>query len=372
MKKEHTQYNYGQDPVLAEDLAISARSDLPLDELEGSTVLVTGATGLVGSALIRTLLAVNRIRSARIRILAMVRNPQKARLLFGDDLDDPQLHLIVADLSGDVSGAFSDIGRIDWIFHAAAVTSSKTMVSEPVRTIHTALEGTDRMLRLAGEKKCRGMVYLSSMEVYGDVSRFALDVTDVREEDIGYLDPLNVRSDYPESKRMCENLCVAYASQYQVPVKIARLAQTFGAGILPGENRVFAQFARSVLYGEDIVLHTKGLSEGNYCYLRDTVQALLILAVRGKSGQAYNIANEKSHTTIAAMAQMVCDRIAGGKIRVVFDIPKDNVFGYAADAHMKLNADRMRALGWEPQVGLEESYRRLIASMKFMQFDETD
>lgn len=355
--------DYRQDSTLTEDLRIIASSNIPLSDLRGKTVLVTGATGLVGANLVRALLAVNDLSSAHIRILALVRNPAKGEKLLGKD---PELHVIVADLTGKISEAFSDVEKIDYIFHAAAVTSSGMMVRDPVGTIHTSIDGTDNILRLALEKHCTGMVYLSSMEVYGDVGKYHTDTSDVREENIGYLNPLKVRSDYPESKRMCENLCVAYASQYGVPVKIARLAQTFGAGILPGEHRVFAQFAQSVIRGEDIVLHTKGLSEGNYCYLRDTLRALLILAVKGESGQAYNIVNEESHTTIAEMAQMVCDKVAGGAIRVVYDIPKDDVYGYAADAHMKLSASRMRALGWEPQVGLEESYRRLIASMRNM------
>lgn len=359
--------DYKKDSVLMEDLQIIARSDIPVSDLCGRTVLVTGATGLVGANLVRALLAVNQYRYTDIQVLALVRNPEKADRLLGQD---PNLRLVEADLTGNISEAFSDVDRIDYIFHAAAVTGSKMMVQEPVRTIHTSIDGTDNVLRLAREKHCRGMVYLSSMEVYGDVGKYKTDTSDVGEEDIGYLDPLNVRSDYPESKRMCENLCVAYAAQYGVPVKIARLAQTFGAGILPGEGRVFAQFAESVIRGGDIVLHTMGLSEGNYCYLRDTIRALLILAVRGKDGQAYNIANEESHTTIAAMAQMVCEKIAGGRIHVVFDIPEGNEYGYAADAHMRLSASKMRALGWEPEVGLEESYRRLIASMRTMRKKE--
>lgn len=344
-----------------EDLRIIAESDIPVSDFDGKTVLVTGATGLVGANMVRALLAINAYRNTDIRVLALARNPEKARKLLGED---PNLRVVIADLTGNVSEAFSDIDRVDYIFHAAAVTSSKMMVQEPVRTIRTSIDGTDNILRLAIKKHCRGMVYLSSMEVYGDVGRYKTDTSDVAEEDIGYLDPVKIRSDYPESKRMCENLCVAYAAQFKAPVKIARLAQTFGAGILPGESRVFAQFAGSVIEGKDIVLHTRGLSEGNYCYLRDTIRALLILSVKGEDGQAYNIANEECHTTIAGMAQMVCDRIAGGKIRVIYDIPTENKYGYAADAHMKLNASKMRALGWKPEVGLEESYRRLIAGMK--------
>lgn len=152
--------------------------------------------------------------------------------------------------------------------------------------------------------------------------------------------------------------------EYGVKVKIARLAQTFGAGILPGENRVFAQFAKSVISGRDIVLHTRGLSEGNYCYTRDCVLGLFIILLCGENGEAYNVANPKSHTTIAEMAHMVADKISNGKIKVIYDIPKDNVFGYAEDTKMKLNSDKLQALGWTPEIGLEDAYKRMIEQMK--------
>ena len=181
---------------------------------------------------------------------------------------------------------------------------------------------------------------------------------------LGYINPLAVRSNYPESKRLCENMCVAFWSEYGVPVKIARLSQTFGAGILSGENRVFAQFARSAIEGKDIVLHTRGLSEGNYCYTRDTIMGLFLILIKGENAEAYNVTNPETHTTIVDMARMVCQKFGNGKIKVVFDIPESNQFGYAADTKMKLNADKLKNLGWRPEIGLEEAYRRMIMGMK--------
>ena len=159
-------------------------------------------------------------------------------------------------------------------------------------------------------------------------------------------------------------MCIAYLSEYGVPVKIARMAQTFGAGILPGENRVFAQFARSVIENKDIILHTPGKSEGNYCYTRDAVSALLFILLKGINGEAYNVSNEKTHITIAGMASLVASDIANNSIKVIFDIPEENIYGYAAETKMKLNSDKLKELGWKPEVGLKEAYTRLIESMK--------
>lgn len=339
-----------QRDVLEEDLQYIANYDLPYDQLKGKTVLVTGATGLIGVSLVRALLAIGDIK-----VIALVRNVEKAKSIYGDKIGQ-FLKLHVADVVDKIKIEEA----VDYIFHCASVTASKVMIEKPVETLLTSVEGTKNILNLAWEKRCASVVYVSSMEVYGafDESR------EVGEETLGYIDPLKVRSNYPESKRLCENLCVAYCSEFGVPVKIARLAQTFGAGILPGENRVFAQFARSAIKGEDIVLHTKGLSEGNYCYTRDCVTGLLTILLKGTDAAAYNVSNPAAHTTIVEMAVLVAEKIAGGKIKVVFDIPQDNAFGYAADTKMKLNSDKLQALGWKPEVGLEEAYQRMINEMR--------
>jgi nucleoside-diphosphate-sugar epimerase len=115
---------------------------------------------------------------------------------------------------------------------------------------------------------------------------------------------------------------------------------------------------------QDIVLHTKGLSEGNYCYTADTIRGLLTILIKGDNSAAYNVSNEDTHTTIAGMAEFASKKLAEGKIKVVFDIPEDNKFGYAADTKMKLSNAKLRSLGWEPSYSLEDAYRRMMSSMK--------
>lgn len=345
------------DGYLQDDLDRVAQSGLPFDRLRGKTVLVTGATGLVGVSLVRALACINRKNGIGMRILAMARNPEKAAAVLGPILNRQDVSLCI----GDINASVAVTEPVDFIFHCAGVTASRTMVTQPVETILTSVTGTCHLLEFARQQPVQSFVYLSSMEMYGSFGGQSRRVT---ETDLGVLDPLQVRSNYPESKRLCENLCIAYLSEYGVPVKIARLAQTFGAGILPGENRVFAQFARCAMEKTDIVLHTTGQSEGNYCYLRDTVRALLLILLNGADGEAYNIVNEQSHTTIADMAHLVADQIAQGEIQVTFDIPESNIFGYAAETKMRLSADKLRQLGWEPEVGLKESYERMIGSMR--------
>lgn len=343
--------------ILQEDLKSISDTDLPFERLKNSTILITGATGLIGVSLARALLYINDEHNTNIKVIALVRNKDKAKNIYGNILKRNDIQLLINDINNKIETE----ENIDYIFHCASVTTSKTMIEKPVETLMTSVAGTKNVLDIAMTKKAKSVVYVSSMEMYGTFSDSDNEIT---ENELGYINPLLIRSNYPESKRLCENMCMAYLSEYNVHVKIARLAQTFGAGILPGENRVFAQFARSVIEGKDIVLHTQGKSEGNYCYTSDTVIGLLTVLLNGCDGEAYNISNPNTHTTIANMAKMVCKKIAGNKIKVIFDIPKENKFGYAADTKMKLNSDKLKALGWTPKIDLENAYKRLIESIK--------
>ncbi len=344
------------DRFLQEDLDYIADSSLPINELYSSTILVTGATGLVGSQIVKALLNMNRLKNAGIRVIALVRNEEKAKKVFEDCYSEGLVFLI-----GDVASPIKADEKIDYIIHGASPTASKFFVEHPVETILTAVNGTRNVLELAKEKNTKGVVYLSSMEAYG-ITDPSLEC--VREKDLGYIDVLNVRSSYSEGKRLCECLCASYTKEYGVNVKIARLAQTFGAGISKEENRVFAQFAKSAINKTDIVLHTKGQSVGNYCYTRDVVMAVLLLLIRGNAGEAYTVANEESNTTIADMARMVAKEFGKGQVNVVFDIPENVAsMGYAPDVKMKLNSDKLQSLGWKPEVSLRETYERMIGSL---------
>jgi nucleoside-diphosphate-sugar epimerase len=331
---------------------VCSDDSIPWDELRGGVVLVTGATGLVGGALIRALSVANAERGLGMRLVAHGRNKDKGDALaleygvafVGDDIRHPSM-------------AAEAAGGIDYLFHCAAITQSADMLAKPVDVIATAAESTRNMLELARERHCKALVFLSSMEVYGQT-----DTAEVGENDLGYLDLSNPRSSYPESKRFCEALCVSYAAQYGVPAKIARLAQTFGAGVAADDARVFAQFARNALAGENIELHTEGKSRGNYCHLSDAARGLLTVLLKGKTGEAYNVVNPAASATIREMAERVANEVCGGKIKVVVKAPEDlRARGYAPDMAYTLKADKLEALGWTPKYGLGEMYRHMLA-----------
>lgn len=339
------------DPILQEDLRRIAEIFPHWEQLRGKSVFITGATGLVGSGLVRALCAA----PVEVTVVAHVRNEQKARGIFGD--------LPVVYAVGDVTSPIFYNGAVDYLIHTASVTASKAFVTQPVETLMTAIDGTRNLLEFARQKGVASMVYVSSMEVYGCTDP---DLAQIMESELGYIDILSVRSSYSEGKRACECLCAAYRGEYGVPVKIARLAQTFGAGVSESDGRVFAQFTKSCLDGRNIVLHTQGKSMGNYCYTADAVRGLLTILLKGESGQAYTVVNESTAMPIRDVAKLVSDTLTGGETKIIFDIPPSSLtYGYAPDVTMCLSACKLRSLGWEAEVDLPEMFRRLAASFRF-------
>lgn len=321
-------------------------------ELEGKRLLVTGANGLIGKAILARILSENRTTE----VYALVRDEGKARRSLSH-LPQERLHYLV----GDMCDLKAEGLGIHYIIHGASKTASKAFIDEPVEVIHTSVLGTEKLLEFARVNPVGGFVYLSSMEVYGTPSTDAK----VTEQSATNLDPMSVRSSYPESKRLCECLCAAYASEYAVPARVIRLTQTFGEGVDYYDGRVFAEFARCVIEGRDIILKTKGETKRCYLDVNDAVNAILTVLLYGKNGEAYNAANEDSYCSIYELAEMVAGAFGQGKVKVCIEDRGDaEKLGYAKTLKMNLSAAKLRGLGWSPKVALKTTFERMIRDMR--------
>ena len=343
--------------ILLEDVNNIANSQMvSWDKLQGKSIFITGATGLIGSQIVLGIDQHNKNFGTDIKVYALARNLDKASRLFGECTEN------VVTVHGDMCGEFAIDGPVDYIVHGASMTSSKDFVEKPVETILTGINSTANILNFARDKKVSGFVYLSSLEAYGVTDP---SLTSVKETDYGFIDQLSPRSSYSEGKRMAECLCASYASEYAVPAKLVRLCQTFGAGVDYSDNRVFAQFAKSVIEGNDIVLKTKGETYRNYCYTSDAVTGILCALLDGNVGEAYNIANPTTGISIADMAKMVAHKLSWDAIKVCFDIADDATkLGYGPTIKVALDTTKLEALGWKATVDLEETFRRTIEYLK--------
>lgn len=329
-----------------ESLSIKQCDWMDLSVLRGATVFVTGGTGLVGYNLLVSLCAVRDILD--IRLIALVRDIARARNRFAGFEG-------IEFVEGDVVDLPEVDGPIDYVIHAASVTSSKFFVEKPVETIATSVDGTKSILELCRRKSVKSMVYLSSMEVYGTPREDVL----LTEADLGYLDPLQVRSCYPEGKRMCENLCAAYASEYGVDVKIARLAQTFGPGMQKNDNRAVIQFLQSVLKGENISIKASGESARMYLYTFDAVTALLTIMLLGTKGKAYNVANKETFCSVKCLAETMCTLFNPAAQVFVNTGSEQELAMYPPDSFLRLDTTALEDLGWRAFLNLADSLENL-------------
>ncbi|MCI6101079.1 MAG: NAD(P)-dependent oxidoreductase [Selenomonas sp.] len=323
--------------ILQEDLEKIAGADfIPWDAMKNATVLVTGATGLIGYTLVSGLLYANQEKHLNLSVLALVRNKEKAEQRFEGAKGKEALQFVV----GSVEDLPTIDMPIDYIIHGASQTASKAFIHQPVETITTAVKGTANLLELA-KKGVKGFTYLSSMEVYGHPEKGHK----VTEREIGAFPPYDLRNSYPISKIQCESLVCAYAKEYGVSANIIRLTQTFGPGAHYDDNRIFAYFARCAIEKKDIVLKTKGETERSYLYTADAATAILTVLLKGELAQAYNAADEATYCSIAEMAEMVADAYG---IQVAYDLQDEKKLGYPAPLYMDLDTSLLRSMGWRP------------------------
>lgn len=317
--------------------------------------LLTGATGLIGSALLRQLVMEDYY------VTCPIRNKEKAKGLFNEEIFN-KVCWIEMPLETFLQ---KENKHFDYIIHCASPTSGKYMMEHPVETFEFIVESTRVLLQYSYKNKIKEMVYVSSLEYYGQ--NFNEDI--ITEDFEGFIEPTSPRSSYPLGKRAAEFLCVAYATEYKVPVKIARLTQTFGPGISADDNRVFAQFARSAINKEDIILHTAGESAKPYCHVYDCISAILTILHKGIAGEAYNVANENTYISIKDMADFVQVNF-NPECRVL--IQKRDDMGYAPVTKLRLSTEKLQALGWKPKFNLKDMFSDLITYMAFNYFKEKE
>lgn len=342
--------------LYTEDLDYVAGLDLPWKKLQGKSILISGATGLVGSFLVDVLMHKNE-KGLNCTVYALSRNAQKAADRFSKWNDNPFLQFIPYDINMPFKRV--DLGTVDYVLHMASNTHPMQYSTDPIGTITTNIIGVQNMLDFAVEHHATRFAFTSSNEIYGE-NRGDVELFD--EDYCGYINSNTMRAGYPESKRCGEALCQAYKAQKGLDVVIPRPTRSYGPTMLMSDTKAISQFIRKGIAGEDIVLKSAGTQYYSYTYVADAVSGLLYVLLKGENGEAYNIADERSDIMLKDLAAVIA-RIAGKK--VVFEIPDAiEAAGYSKATKARLDGSKLKSIGWNAKYDIQSGMKRCINIMK--------
>ena len=341
--------------IITEDLRRMCQADLPWLQLEGKTVLVTGATGMLASYVTWLLLCLHEEAGVDVSVVALCRNPKKAEHYYGSYVGKPYFRMLIQDVCDPIEYD----GAVDYIFHLAGNASPHFINTDPVGIMKCNLLGTMNVLELARKKQTAKVVFASTREVYG--AKEHADKLD--EYSYGVLDTLDARSCYPVSKRAAETLLKSYYLQYGVDFNTIRIAHAYGPTMtLENDGRVMADLMGDVVAGRDIVLKSSGEAIRAFLYITDAVLGLFTVLFKGKGGEAYNLANETEPVSIKDLAQLLASSRNDKTIHVV--INESDQRGYCAYRRTALDTTAIEQLGWKPQVPLKEGIIRTLHTKK--------
>ena len=338
-----------------DDIKLVANAKLPWHKLKNKSVMLSGATGMIGSFLVDVLLYKNQQDDLGCEIYALGRNEQKAAHRFGENMK--RIHFIHYDINKPF--VQNELGTIDYVLHLASNTHPVAYATDPIGTITININGVANMLEFAVCHNATRCVFASSNEIYGENRG---DVEKFDEGYCGYIDCNTMRAGYPESKRCGEALCQAYIRQKNLDVVIPRFTRSYGPTMLMSDTKAISQFLKKAVAGEDIILKSAGNQYYSYTYIADVVEGLLTVMLCGEKGEAYNIADEASDITLKDLASLMA-ATNGREVR--FELPDDiESAGYSKATKARLDSAKLQQLGWKAHYDIKTGIERTINILK--------
>lgn len=350
--------NYIHNKIYQSDIKQIADLSIDWSAFCGKTILLTGATGMIASVIIDILMYRNAKHAsdeAGVHIIALSRNEEKAKARFGEYWDSKFFKYV----SHDITQPLPELGKIDYILHAASNTHPRAYSTDPIGTITANVQGTYQLLEYASSHACERFLFFSSVEIYGENRN---DVEKFDEKYMGYIDCNTMRAGYPESKRLGETLCHAFASQKGQGFVIGRFSRVYGPTMAADDSKAIAQFIKKAVSGEDIVLKSEGNQLFSYTYAVDAATAAVYLLLYGENANAYNVADKHSDITLKGLAQVLAKE-AGTK--VIFELPdKVEAAGYSAATKALLDSTKIELLGWSALTSIEYGLRKTVQILR--------
>ena len=320
------------------------------------SILITGASGLIGAALVGYFWEKRHGDTRSLVVYAAGRDVLALKRKFGTDIE-----CVAYDALKPVDFDFD----VDVVIHAASFASPEQFVQNPVETIWANVYGIRELLEYARSGYARKIVYVSSSEVYGKATPRE---DGFREEDYGFVDVLNPRSSYPMGKRAAETLCVSYAKEYGIDVSIVRPGHIYGPTASPKDQRVSSAFAWAAARGEPIVLKSAGTSRRSYTHADDCASAIMTIVEQGRPGEAYNIANRAGVCSIRQMAEIMADE---GHVELRMECATDSdAAAFNPMDNSCLDPSKLERLGWRGKIGYEEGFRQTVKEIKTALIDK--
>lgn len=318
-------------------------------KFDNKILLITGATGLIGSYFIDALLF---DKTLNVKIYAVVRNLKKAKERFNIYENDNRLEFI----EQDISKTFTTKIRFDYTFHLASYSDAGNYARYPVETMEVNFCGLLNLLNFAKKIEKTKVFFASSGEVYGTSSEPMI------EENVGEVNPVDVRSCYNEAKRASETLCISFMHEYNVKVFIGRFCRLYGPTMKLEDSKALSQFLMSAVKGQDIPLKSSGEQKYSYLYVSDAVSGMLKIMFEGVAGEAYNISEDEDILSLKEIATFIAKQ---GKVNIKFvDKTKEEKLGYSRAKNAVLISSKLKQLGWVRKVKLEEGIRRTIEALR--------
>lgn len=340
-------------PLYLEDIKNVSNLPLPWGKLQHSSIMISGATGLLGSFFIDVIMNKNKTENLDCKIYALGRNLKKAKERFAYCFTSNNFQFITCDVNNPLQ--IEGIGHIEYVIHMASNTHPVAYATDPIGTITTNIYGLKNMLDYSEMRHVKRFIFASSNEIYGENRG---DVEKFSESYCGYIDSNTLRAGYPESKRCGEALCQAYILKKNMDIVIPRFTRSYGPTLLRSDTKAMTQFLQKALSQEDIVLKSNGMQYYSYTYMADATSGLLTILLKGKCGEAYNIADEQSDIRLKNLATMIAKSVGR---KVVFEIPdKIECSGYSKATKARLDSGKLQQLGWKANYSIEEGVFRTI------------
>lgn len=348
------------------DLQTLLNQDIPWAKLSGKTIMISGATGMIGKCIIDLLMLHNEARkenkepanikpSVPVSVIALSRNEKRAKERLGEHWNMDTFRYI----SCDVNKEIPECGHVDYIIHAASNTHPLQYSQDSIGTITANIIGTKNLLDYAVTHQTERFCFVSSVEIYGENRG---DVEKFDESYLGYIDCNTLRAGYPESKRVGETLCNAYYQTHQLDFVIPRLSRVYGPTMLDSDSKAIAQFIKKAAAGEDIVLKSAGTQLYSYTYAPDAAMGVLTVLLKGRQGEAYNISDTGSEVSLKQITEYLAE---DNGMQVVFDIPDaTEQKGYSTATKALLATEKIEALGWQAQTHMREGLRKTVHELK--------